>query len=355
MADKNFNQDNQSRHQGQDWERERNRSNQEDDWSSQRYGNAGYGNRQDEDQNTHNRVNYLPDNDENRDRYNRNNEHGGYGNSGYSGSGMQNDQRGYGGENRGAYNNTGYGAMNSGWDQQRNSRGSYGNSGNNDWTHRNQQQSGQWGNDYGQQDWNRRNMNSGYNNQWNNDRPGSGYSGMQHDHNREQDRNRYSNTNRDRNDNDWWDRNRGRTSNMDTDNRESRNDTNTHRGKGPANYRRSEDRIREDICDRLTDDDRVDASGIHIQIESDVVILSGTVNSRDEKRRAEDLVESVSGVRNVENRLRVGGNVLATHEYTGNTDNAGGIGNESGTTNEIIRDVRNEKEGDTRKGRTKNT
>ena len=33
--------------------------------------------------------------------------------------------------------------------------------------------------------------------------------------------------------------------------------------------------------------------------------LTGTVNNRNDKRRAEDLAESVSGVSNVENRLRV--------------------------------------------------
>src|SRR4030095_1968319 len=35
------------------------------------------------------------------------------------------------------------------------------------------------------------------------------------------------------------------------------------------------------------------------------VTLTGTVNTRDDKRLAEDIAESVSGVSNVENRLRV--------------------------------------------------
>ncbi len=78
-----------------------------------------------------------------------------------------------------------------------------------------------------------------------------------------------------------------------------------HRGKGPKDYRRSEDRIREDVCDRLSDDDYLDASNIEVKVEGDEVILTGTATSREEKRRAEDLVESISGVRNVENRIRV--------------------------------------------------
>ena len=34
-------------------------------------------------------------------------------------------------------------------------------------------------------------------------------------------------------------------------------------------------------------------------------MLSGTVNDRWAKRHAEDLIESISGVQNVENRIRV--------------------------------------------------
>lgn len=78
-----------------------------------------------------------------------------------------------------------------------------------------------------------------------------------------------------------------------------------HRGKGPKDYQRSEDRIREDVCDRLTDDSALDATNINVQIQGNEVVLTGTVNSRDQKRRAEDVVESISGVRNVENRLKV--------------------------------------------------
>jgi osmotically-inducible protein OsmY len=78
-----------------------------------------------------------------------------------------------------------------------------------------------------------------------------------------------------------------------------------HRGKGPKDYQRSTDRIREDVCERLTDDDYVDASNIEVKVEGSEVILAGTVRSKDEKRRAEDVVEAISGVRNVENRIRV--------------------------------------------------
>jgi len=78
-----------------------------------------------------------------------------------------------------------------------------------------------------------------------------------------------------------------------------------HRGRGPKNYTRSDQRISEDINDRLTDDDWLDASEIDVQVSSCEVTLTGSVNSRDERRRAEDIAESVSGVKHVQNNLRV--------------------------------------------------
>lgn len=81
-----------------------------------------------------------------------------------------------------------------------------------------------------------------------------------------------------------------------------------HRGKGPKNYIRSAERIQEDASDILTDDTLVDASNIEIGIKDNELILSGTVETRFEKRRAERLLENVSGVKNVQNNLRVSNN-----------------------------------------------
>lgn len=78
-----------------------------------------------------------------------------------------------------------------------------------------------------------------------------------------------------------------------------------YRGRGPLGYTRSDERIREDVCDRLTDDPSLDASGIEVRVGSGEVTLSGTVGSRMDKRRAEDIAEEVSGVRHVQNDLRV--------------------------------------------------
>ena len=78
-----------------------------------------------------------------------------------------------------------------------------------------------------------------------------------------------------------------------------------HRGRGPTNYTRSDSRILEDCCDRLTDDGRVDARNIEVTVNNGEVTLDGTVDSRRDKRRAEDVVDGLSGVGHVQNNLRI--------------------------------------------------
>ena len=77
-----------------------------------------------------------------------------------------------------------------------------------------------------------------------------------------------------------------------------------HRGKGPKGYQRSDDRIREDVCERLSDDDELDASDISVTVGDGDVTLAGTVTDRHAKQRAEDLAASIGGVRDVDNQLR---------------------------------------------------
>jgi hypothetical protein len=76
-------------------------------------------------------------------------------------------------------------------------------------------------------------------------------------------------------------------------------------GRGPKNYRRSDQRIQEEVCDRLTSDPQVDASEIQVTVKDGEITLEGSVNERRMKRLAEDCAESVSGVNQVHNRLRV--------------------------------------------------
>jgi len=78
-----------------------------------------------------------------------------------------------------------------------------------------------------------------------------------------------------------------------------------HAGRGPKGYRRSDERIREDVNERLTGDYYLDAHDVDVSVSDGVVTLTGRVDSRRDKRRAEDLAESVSGVKDVTNQLRV--------------------------------------------------
>lgn len=79
-----------------------------------------------------------------------------------------------------------------------------------------------------------------------------------------------------------------------------------YRGIGPRGYRRDDARIRDDVCDVLTDSDALDAGNIDVTVQDGVVKLAGSVPHRLMKRLAEDLVDDCSGVRDVENALRVG-------------------------------------------------
>ncbi len=77
-------------------------------------------------------------------------------------------------------------------------------------------------------------------------------------------------------------------------------------GRGPTGYQRSDQRIMEDVNDRLTDDPDVDATHILVTVRGGEVILEGNVEDRESKRRAEDIAESISGVKDVQNHLKVG-------------------------------------------------
>lgn len=107
----------------------------------------------------------------------------------------------------------------------------------------------------------------------------------------------------------WWDRASDEVASWfgddDAERRRRMDDQRQHRGRGPKGYKRSDERIREDVNDRLSDDYYLDASDVEVSVSNTEVTLTGTVTSRNDKRRAEDLAERVSGVSNVENRLRV--------------------------------------------------
>jgi hypothetical protein len=79
----------------------------------------------------------------------------------------------------------------------------------------------------------------------------------------------------------------------------------TFSGKGPKNWARSDERIREDVCECLTYHPSIDASEIEVTVKDGEVTLGGTVIDRGSKRLAEDISEDVRGVRDIHNQLRV--------------------------------------------------
>jgi len=76
-------------------------------------------------------------------------------------------------------------------------------------------------------------------------------------------------------------------------------------GRGPKGYVRSDDRLNEEINERLMRDPDIDASEVEVRVENCVVTLGGSVADRNEKYRVEDLVARVMGVKDVTNQLRI--------------------------------------------------
>lgn len=100
-----------------------------------------------------------------------------------------------------------------------------------------------------------------------------------------------------------------------------------HQGRGPKNYARSSERIRDDLNDRLTDDSYIDASNIEVHAENGEVTLNGSVENRDQRHRAEAIAEQVSGVNHVQNNLRV---IARPAAHQGQHQNAEGSNPQAG-------------------------
>lgn len=121
-----------------------------------------------------------------------------------------------------------------------------------------------------------------------------------------------------------------------------------HYGRGPKNYQRSDDRIREEVSEHLTYHHDIDATDIEVQVQGGEVTLTGTVQDRRQKRLAEDIAEDIRGVRDVHNHIRVqsgmsgngmqggmqGSTMVVAPAHTGEVqrDDQGGLSGGSGVT-----------------------
>ncbi len=99
--------------------------------------------------------------------------------------------------------------------------------------------------------------------------------------------------------------------------------------RGPKGYIRSDEKIREDICECLTADPYTDASEISVNVKDGIATLEGTVEKRQVKHDIENIVESCMGVKDIENKIRVAPSDNSLGNASVKTH-----GNVSGTTGE---------------------
>lgn len=272
----------------------------------QQYGNVNFDRDNDQQRNRGNysgsSYGYAGSSQQDWDRYNQGGDHNQQ-NQGYSGSNY--GSYGRRDSDQGNYGGSSYGGSNYGQSGQSGQRGQYGRRNESggygsyqDRTHGHSNFGSSYGTSggYGSYGGNRNDQESGYGN--------SNYGSSN--------RGNWGNQNQNRHDDrGWWEKTRDEVSSWfgdDDAERRRRRDhmvSGQHKGKGPRDYRRSDERILEDACDRLSEDSFVDASEIDVKVSGNEVILTGTVESREAKRRAEDIVESISGVTNVQNNLKV--------------------------------------------------
>lgn len=79
----------------------------------------------------------------------------------------------------------------------------------------------------------------------------------------------------------------------------------SYSGRGPKGYRRSDDRIREEVSETLERHPMIDASEIEVDVKDGMVTLRGHAEDRRQKRMAEDIIENLSGVKDIRNELTV--------------------------------------------------
>lgn len=98
------------------------------------------------------------------------------------------------------------------------------------------------------------------------------------------------------------------------------------RSRPPKGYTRSDERLKEDICEHLMSTPWIDAGEVSVEVKDGNVKLEGTVPERSMKHRIEDIAEECPGVKSVDNRVRV-----ERQEHGGSQQGAGSMGGQSGS------------------------
>jgi BON domain-containing protein len=76
-------------------------------------------------------------------------------------------------------------------------------------------------------------------------------------------------------------------------------------GRAPIGYERSDERIREEICEELTRRPDIDPSRLTVSVADGEVRLEGAVEDLESRRLADEIATRCTGVRQVHNVLRV--------------------------------------------------
>ena len=78
-----------------------------------------------------------------------------------------------------------------------------------------------------------------------------------------------------------------------------------HRGKGPKNFVRSDERLTELVNELLMDHGEIDATHVNVETKNGEVTVTGTVEDRWQRREIEDLIEGMSGVKDVHIAIKI--------------------------------------------------
>lgn len=75
--------------------------------------------------------------------------------------------------------------------------------------------------------------------------------------------------------------------------------------RAPKSYQRSDERLTEDIYERLSNQWEFDATEVIVEVSSGKVVLKGSVPDRRTRHAIENIVDDAYGVKDIENNLRV--------------------------------------------------
>ncbi len=76
-----------------------------------------------------------------------------------------------------------------------------------------------------------------------------------------------------------------------------------HSGKGPRNFTRNDELLKEKVCELFLMNPDLNPGDIDVSVKDGVVTLEGRVHRREDRHLAEDLAHDISGVKDVINNL----------------------------------------------------